>query len=404
MIEEASKKHRENNGVIEKFFKIPAIFLKRVLGEHYTNLKNVEKEFHVKLHFNRIHITDDCYPIHFLTTIILKGSSENIIEAHKYIKERLKVLVARRKYMSRADIKIVIGRLVQIKREIGSTEIRCCRDNALRDINNPLYTIYYKDKEVSFIGTNEETRKAELRVIEIIASSRRTYDIPTSLNYLIPVCEKNQLLGIKNKCEKNFPSSKMIVYDPLHPRKSVSLTLSSTYEKHADFLNYVVKQIQTNNLAPLEFDNYQIKASEVLIKQFLVQILNMKLTKAFNYMKSWDLLTTELNPEAHVYSSYIKILKNEISKNFEFQFLIYSLRILNESKQQNLLKSEKKELLFIIYEILIKKYEQERYIEKTYNKNKSKRERKRSYDSHSSYEFQNKNEETYNKNKSYSRI
>lgn len=47
-----------------------------------------------------------------------------------------------------------------IKRNISPGEIRCSRDNALRDINNPIYTIYYKNKEVCLIGTKEVVNKA----------------------------------------------------------------------------------------------------------------------------------------------------------------------------------------------------------------------------------------------------
>ena len=70
--------------------------------------------------------------------------------------------------MRRNDIKIIISKLSLIKKKINPTEIRCCRDNALRDINHPFYTIYYKNKEVTYVGTNEEVRKAEQTVGDII--------------------------------------------------------------------------------------------------------------------------------------------------------------------------------------------------------------------------------------------
>lgn len=67
--------------------------------------------------------------------------------------------------MRRNDIKIIIAKLGSIKKRINPTEIRCCRDNALRDINHPFYTIYYKNKEVTFVGSNEEVRRAETVVM-----------------------------------------------------------------------------------------------------------------------------------------------------------------------------------------------------------------------------------------------
>ena len=122
--------YKETSGTVDNSFDIPAIFLKRVLGEYYRNSKFVEKEFGVKLWFERMHVTDECYPIHFMTTVKLRGKSQNIKKAHTHIMTQLRPLVARRKYMTREDIKIIISKLQQIKRNINPTEIRCCRDNA----------------------------------------------------------------------------------------------------------------------------------------------------------------------------------------------------------------------------------------------------------------------------------
>lgn len=228
--------YRETSGTVENTFQIPAIFLKQVLGEYYRNSKYVEKEFGVKLSYDRLHVTDECYPIHFLTTLRLRGRSQNIKRAHGYIVAQLKPLVARRKYMTREDIKIIISKLQQIKRNINPTEIRCCRDNALRDINHPFYTIYYKDKEVAFIGTKDQVMRAEKFVSQIIESNRRLEDNPLGLNFLVPGGEKAELIHIKNKAEKKFPGNRMIIYDSLPPKRNSSLTLISSYRKFEDFV------------------------------------------------------------------------------------------------------------------------------------------------------------------------
>lgn len=228
--------YKETSGTVENSFKIPAIFLKQVLGEYYRNSKYVEKEFNVKLNFNRVHVTDECYPIHFLTTVRLRGKSQHIQRAHKYITSHLKSLVARRKYMTREDIKIIISKLQQIKSNINPTEIRCCRDNALRDINHPFYTIYYKDKEVAFIGTKERVMFAEKFVAGMIENNRRMDGNPLALNYLVPGGEKAELIHIKNKAEKKFPGNRMIIYDSLPPKRNSSLTLISSYRKFDDFI------------------------------------------------------------------------------------------------------------------------------------------------------------------------
>jgi hypothetical protein len=228
--------YRETSGTVENSFRIPAIFLKQVLGEYYRNSKFVEKEFGVKLGFERVHVTDECYPIHYLTTVRLRGRSQNIRKAHDHITHQLKPLVARRKYMTREDIKIIISKLQQIKRNINPTEIRCCRDNALRDINHPFYTIYYKDKEVAFIGTKDQVTWAEKFVSQVIENNRRMDDNPLALNYLVPGGEKAELIHIKNKAEKKFPGNRMIIYDSLPPKRNSSLTLISSYRKFEDLI------------------------------------------------------------------------------------------------------------------------------------------------------------------------
>ena len=56
----------------------------------------------------------------------------------------------------------------KIKKLINPTEIRCCWDNALWDIKYKYFIIYYKDKEVTFVGTNKEVWDAEDIVDKLI--------------------------------------------------------------------------------------------------------------------------------------------------------------------------------------------------------------------------------------------
>lgn len=55
-----------------------------------------------------------------------------------------------------------------IKKQIDQAEIRICRDNALRDINHPYYTIYYKDKELAILGTGPQVKNAELLIKKVL--------------------------------------------------------------------------------------------------------------------------------------------------------------------------------------------------------------------------------------------
>ena len=357
LIENAAKNFKENNGIVENSFKIPAIFLKRVLGEYYCNLKEVEKNYSVKVRFNRACITDDCYPIHFMTTVILKGRKEHIVEAHRHIIGRLEKLVARRKYMARGDIKIIISKLGSIKKAINPTEIRCCRDNALRDINHPFYTIYYKDKEVAFIGTADEVRKAERIVAKVIEENRKKEDNSLSLNYLIPVCEKKVLIDIKTEAERAYPGNKMIIYDPLYPRKNVSITLTSSYYRFNDFLSYVRRKLDHSGLYTGHFDTYQIQMLYQMSKYFFKYLQNYIQTKSMVFMKSWDSITAEFDENALGYQSALYTLYKNLIKDNEFRFYIIRVNSLYTPERMQKFSMTNLEFLQIIKSTLKRKHE-----------------------------------------------
>lgn len=335
LIEEAAKNYKESIGSVEKSFRIPAIFLKRLLGEYYMNLKAIEREFNVKVHFNKKHVTDDCFPIHYLTTIILKSRSENIANAYANIKQKISELVARRKYMSRGDIKIIINKLSYIKKEISPTEIRCNRDNALRDISNPFYTIYYKDKEVALIGTLEEVMRAERKVHEIIEANRKIDEVSLSLNFLIPAGDKQVIINIKNKSEKNFPGNKMIVYDPLHPRKNSSVTLTSTYKEFDEYLDYFKRQLDKKEFIGFVFNNYQEQSLFQICKHFYKSIHNYRQTKSLVFVKQWDVVTEEFGPNCMSFLSLFKQMQHRSLSDQEFLF--YLVRV-NELFSQEALR------------------------------------------------------------------
>lgn len=71
------------------------------MGEFYSNLRNIEQQFLVKISFNKSHLTDDCYPIDFLTTVLIQGKNHGIFLAHQVIKEQMLQMVVRREFLSR---------------------------------------------------------------------------------------------------------------------------------------------------------------------------------------------------------------------------------------------------------------------------------------------------------------
>lgn len=173
MMDEAVAKYMEINGFTTAYINVPAIFLKRVVGEYQKNVHYVQSQFQVLLEYDKSFITDECYPLHLECKLSLKGIKDNIILAVEYLQEILDELEVRRIYMSSSDIKIIISNLMPLKQQIHPSEIRCCRDNALRDINHPFYTIYYKDKEVAFVGTKEELDKSTSLVENEIAREKQ---------------------------------------------------------------------------------------------------------------------------------------------------------------------------------------------------------------------------------------
>jgi hypothetical protein len=109
----------------------------------------------VRIHFDKTFLTDECYAMHETTALTLKGIKDNILKARDFLQGIVDRLSVQRIYMCTSEIRVIISNLIMIKQQIHPSEIRCCRDNALRDINHPFYTIYYKDKEVAFVGTKK---------------------------------------------------------------------------------------------------------------------------------------------------------------------------------------------------------------------------------------------------------
>ena len=111
--------------------------------------------YQVRTQYDKRFITDETYPLHEKTPLKMKGIKDNILRAREYLQKIVNELTVCRKYMNTGEIKIIIANLIMIKQNIYPSEVRCCRDNALRDINHPFFTIYYKDKEVAFVGTQK---------------------------------------------------------------------------------------------------------------------------------------------------------------------------------------------------------------------------------------------------------
>lgn len=116
-----------------------------------------------------------------------------------------------------------------------------------------------------------------------------------SLNYLLPICEKSAVVEIKGELENDYRDSKMIIYEPLHPRKNISITLSSTYENYDSAYKFMRQRIEEGNLFNEKFENYQIQTLYQMSKYFFKYLQNFFQTKSVIFMKSWDLLSSEFS-------------------------------------------------------------------------------------------------------------
>jgi hypothetical protein len=202
-------------------------------------------------------------------------------------------LEVRRIYMKSSEIKVIISNLMPIKQQIHPSEIRCCRDNALRDINHPFYTIYYKSKEVAFVGTPEELDKSVALVENEITREKKIKRNIFSINYLIPVCDKYQLVKIKDRIERDYDHTKLIIYDPLLPRKNVSLTLTSNYINFDKAYNDMKSEIDALKLFSETFESYQKNAIYQMCKYFFKYLQNYFQTESTIFMKAWDTITMD---------------------------------------------------------------------------------------------------------------
>lgn len=306
MMDEAVAKYMEINGFTTAYINVPAIFLKRVVGEYQKNVHYVQSQFQVLLEYDKSFITDECYPLHLECKLSLKGIKDNIILAVEYLQEILDELEVRRIYMSSSDIKIIISNLMPLKQQIHPSEIRCCRDNALRDINHPFYTIYYKDKEVAFVGTKEELDKSTSLVENEIAREKQIKKNIFSLNYLIPVCDKYYLVKIKENLEKIYDYTKLIIYDPLIPRKNVSLTLVSNYNNYKKAYDDLKDKIDDKRLFRESFENYQKQTIYQMSKYFFKYLQNYFQTESTIFMKAWDTMTLDFLGKCNEHPSTFK--------------------------------------------------------------------------------------------------
>lgn len=110
---------------------------------------------------------------------------------------------------------------------------------------------------------------------------------------MIPICDKNPIKDIKNEIESQNRDWKLIIYEPLHPRKNISLTLVSVYETFDEAYKLLEKRIDEARLFDERFGHYQVKTLYQMSKYFFKYLQNYFQTKSIIFMKAWDSIASE---------------------------------------------------------------------------------------------------------------
>ena len=227
--------------------------------------------------------------------------------------------------MKSSEIKVIIANLIPIKQQIHPSEIRCCRDNALRDINHPFYTIYYKNKEVAFVGTPAEISRSVALVESEITREKRIKENIFSINYLIPECDKQKLSKIKERIERDYKHTKLIIYDPNLQRKNISITLSSDYVNFDKAYSYLQTELDALRQFPKTFESFQKNAIYQMCKYFFKYLQNFFQTRSTIFMKAWDTITYDFLMKHPLQNSLFEKVKYNYSKDHELKFYILSV-------------------------------------------------------------------------------
>ena len=146
-----------------------------------------------------------------------------------------------------------------------------------------------------------------------------------SLNYLLPCCDKNAIKEIKNDIENENRETKLIIYEPLHPRKNISLTLISTYEHFDKAYLQLQKSIDDANLFQEKFENYQIQTLYQMSKYFFKYLQNYFQTRSIIFMKAWDSISSEFSHNCNRYRSSFVLTKSLYIRDHELKFYILSV-------------------------------------------------------------------------------
>ena len=349
-IDLAIKEYKKVCGFTSAIIKIPAILLKRVVGEYQKTVHYINATYQVRMLYDKRFITDECYPLHMTTDVTLKGIKDNILESCKYLQSIVDGLYVERIFMGSSDIKIIISNLMPIKQQIHPAEVRCCRDNALRDINHPFYTIYYKNKEVAFVGTKEEVERSIKLIKNEILREKKIKKNTISLNYLIPKCDKNYILQIKNDIEDKV--TKLIIYDPLPPRKNISLTLITTYEQYDQAYKTLKNKLDDLGIFNERFEDYQVQILYQMTKYFFKYLQNYFQTFSTIFMKAWDSLTTDFSKDCNKYNSSFEQIKTFYIKDHELKFYMLSvIEMVPKDLYQNL--GMKFEDIFLVLKLIL---------------------------------------------------
>lgn len=168
-----------------------------------------------------------------------------------------------------------------------------------------------------------EILQTEKSLLSLIASEKiKEGGSSITYNYLLPNWMRSNLLKIKQEVESDIPGSKLMIYDPTHPRKNITLSISANQYLIERTRNSTINKIKNIDVSELKFDKFQEQISFQMTKYLFKYLQNSFLAEDVVFMKNWDVLSTDYRTENNNFDSE----HDSISRDYELILYIAFVR------------------------------------------------------------------------------
>lgn len=133
---------------------------------------------------------------------------------------------------------------------------------------------------------------------------------------------RSNLLKIKQEVESDIPGSKLMIYDPTHPRKNITLSISANQYLIDRARNSTINKIKNIDVSELKFEKFQEQISFQMTKYLFKYLQNSFLAEDVVFMKNWDVLSTDYRTE----NNNFDLEHDSISRDYELILYIAFVR------------------------------------------------------------------------------